>query len=248
MRKTITLALACFALASLAAFAAPILPTSDLGLSVPVAIDGSGSWRPYPILSGGGFAAIVNGVDPAIFYCVDDQNHIGAGDSYIASIVALAAWPSGQDAMVRKGTVSSWWDGGSLTPLQRYQAAAWLADGYSGLAAGSGPATANDNLRQQAIWDLLRTSDAGTGTSSNAFYTAAISAIMASPTYDFGKWAVVSGTSKHSVEGGAYLGEPTFQTFLVQLDSRGEERVPEPASFGLLGLGLTGLWALRRRS
>jgi hypothetical protein len=213
---------------SLTVSATPI-PLSAIGINKLVNVTG----HPYNVSGGGGFSAIVDGHVTTV-WCVDDQNNINPGSSsaiYRANVILIHAWPGGLNALVRKGTVTfpNWGDGDNLTPLQRYQAAAWLVSQYSGFPNGPSNSGAGNTALQNAAWRMTHT---GAGApAANANYTAAVNFIdnPMNAGYGFGKWAVISGVVNSA---GVLSTSDTRQTFLVQVAT------PEPGTYMMLGAGL----------
>jgi hypothetical protein len=240
MRKTLPAicTVALLALGALSSAAAPI-PLSAVGIGKTISITG----HPYNILGGGGFAATVDGFD-TIVWCVDSQNSISVGDMYVANVILLGDWPSGQNPLVRKGTNTNWSDGLTLTALQRYQASAYLIEQYSGFPDGPDVDNTANRRIQNAIWRITHQKGGGGAfPSANAPYTNAVSFITNPANVDFGKgtWAVISGSV--NPEGG--FTKPSYQTFMVQV---AVSDVPEPATYGLIGAALCGLALVRRRA
>jgi hypothetical protein len=228
-------------LVALVASASPI-PVSALGINKTVQMTG---W-PYHVSDGGGFSAVVNGYETTV-WCVDDQDYINPwGQVYQANVTPLSAWSGGMNSEVRKGTNpnNNWGDGvTTLTPLQRYQGAAWLISQYSGFPAGPDINGASNLDLQEAAWRLTYMLGGPVGEGlpgANADYNAAL-AFLANPAnakYGFNRWAVISGP----VDGRGGLLDPGTQTFLVQV-----QPTPEPGAFGLMGAGLAGVVFLLRR-
>lgn len=242
MRKTFQFisTAALIALGAISTVAAPI-PMSAVGVGKTVQITG----HPYNILGGGGFSATVHGFDTTV-WCVDSQNFVSVGSLYIANVILLGDWSSGQNPLVRKGTNTNWSDGLSLTALQRYQASAYLLEQYSGFPDGPDANTTANRRVQNAIWRMTHQKGvSGTYPSSNSLYTDAVSFITNPLNVDFGKgtWAVISGAVNLQGE----FTSSKFQTFLVQVTPDITE-TPEPATYGLMGAALCGLAFIRRRT
>jgi len=247
-----------FALAlGASALAAPLtpLPQSYTGLALNVAVP----THTYNVGTGGAFAGVVahdslfTDAFVSQFWCVDNENFVtpGPNTKFLANITPLGNWAGGTNADVRKGTLpaASWQNGGALTPLQRYQAAAWLlaqTTFYQGAALNA----AADLPIQQAIWALTDVKNVSPNNSAwtNAFFNNAVSFITLGANADYGKgqWAVVSGVVNNL---GAVSDSDRRQTFLVQLKQREieENPTPEPATYAMMGLGLLAVAGIRRR-
>jgi hypothetical protein len=242
--KILTLAVLAMIAISTIALAAPI-PLSAVGVNKPVSLKSTDRIS----LSGGGrFEGSLDGFDTQ-FWCVDEENHVTLPTVYRANVTLLGDWgPDGTNSMVAKGdygVVSNWnfSAAGFVSPLQRYQAAAYLLEQMSGVNG-----VANDLDLQSAIWSLL---DLNTAihpideilTSGAAFNkrTEAVDYIKSNAGFGFGAWAVVSGDL---IGGSASRLDccDMRQTFLVQV-----EPVPEPGTYAMMGAGLIGLAFLARR-
>lgn len=233
-----TLILSSFAAIALSMTAAATpIPLSAVGINKTVNVYA----HTYNTSGGGGFSAIVDGHYTTV-WCVDNQNFISPGSGsaiYQANVILINAWPGGLNALVRKGTTAfpNWSDGDDLTPLQRYQAAAYLVSQYSNFPNGPS-GNANDALLQDAIWRMTHVG--GGAPASNAKYTAAVNFIdnPVNSAYGFSKWAVISGTVNSM---GVLSGGDTRQTFLVQVQT------PEPGTYAMLGGGLVLIALIGRK-
>ena len=188
-------------------------------------------------------------------YCVDNQNHVLVPDNYQANIVPLKNWNATEQGQVRKGTNTAWNDldgllDGSyntMTAQQRYQAATYLVALYSAFpVTGPALATQNDKDLQNAAWYLLFQGTTGANAmsaASQAYAKQALDMVLASPTFGFLNWAVISGV----VDRNGNVLDFGKQTFLVQLSDTPDEPTPEPGTYLMLGGGLAGLAVLRRR-
>ena len=229
---------ALLVMGAVATNAAPI-PLSATGVGKTVSITG----HPYNVLGGGGFSATIAGFETLV-WCVDSQNEVTVGDMYVANVTLLDDWLLGMNDLVEKGETTAWSDGKSLTPLQRYQAAAYLVGQYSGFPDGPDANTAANRNIQRAIWRTTHESGGGgLFPGANSYYTNAMNFIQLPGNIDFGKgtWAVVSGPATLN---GELLDKGTIQTFLVQVAAT---ETPEPATYGLIGAALVGLACYRRR-
>lgn len=239
MRKSIKIIITAslFVVGAISSVAAP-LPLSAIGIGKSITITGN----PYPLLGAGGFSLTVDGYE-TIAWCVDSQNNLSVGDMYIANVILLGNWPGGQNPLVRKGTTTSWTDGLSLTALQRYQASAYLVQQYTNFPAGPDPVNfPDDNRIQTAVWRLTHEKTGkGVFPAANVKYNEAVSFISdpANKKFGWGTWAVISGNVNAN---GEFTGRG-YQTLLVRVNPE----VPEPATYGLMGLALCGLAILRRR-
>lgn len=231
-----SLTLAALAAASLSA--TPI-PMSALGLNKTVKVIS----HVYPAGSGGGFSALVDGYATTV-WCVDIQNTISPGAAsatYTANVIALGPWTNGKNSLVRKGTNTTWGDGGGFTPLERYEAAAWLIEQYSGFPDGPDVNNSSNAKLQNAIWRMTyQTGAGGSMPAANTNYNAAVS-FMSNPLdsqFGFGDWAVISGVADSD---GRFLNS-TRQTFMVQV-----AQTPEPGTWAMLGTGMGALLIFLRR-
>lgn len=194
-----------------------------------------------------------NQVSNANIWCVDSQLDVTRNESYTASIVSLktpaASFDNGN--LVRYGNVTTWTNslGGyglsSTDALTRYRLASILLDQY--VATPDQPANnAQNKSIQNAIWELtengsnaLNLSSVSIATNVPAGYTdwiAYASHVLNQGNFNYGGWAVVSGgydtTNNTLFAPGKGV---AVQTFLVQV-------TPEPSFYGILLLGLAGLF------
>lgn len=227
-----------------AATAASLIPDSVIGIDQTVFVGSSGR---ISIVGGGLFSGTVEGY-AASLWCVDPDNGVTLPLTYQGNVTLLSAWAGGVNPLVQKGTAtgSAWVYPGApvLTPLQRYQAAAYLITQTQAYQAGVD--VSSDDPIQLALWSLL---DLGPGDSvaetpqALAYRGGAISFIQSNPTFGFGSWAVISGRVDTS---GAMTGS-RVQTFLAQVAPPNPPSVPEPSTYAMLGGGLAALAFLSRR-
>lgn len=242
IQKNILATLTLLVVAMVAA-AAPI-PMSAIGVDQSIVVTNDGR---IPIVTGGKFTGTIEGF-AADFWCVDVENFVSPVQSYQGNVTLLGNWTNGQNALVRKGTAtgSSWVYTGAapgLTPLQRYQAAAYLIS--QTLAYQSTQDTDADNDYQLAIWELLDLTAGGDQVAetagSIATRNAAVTYILGNPEYGKGTWAVVSGAVNSA---GGFV-SPSVQTFLTRVQP--PSQVPEPGTYAMMGAGLVGLAFIARR-
>jgi hypothetical protein len=242
-RLKLAVYVAVFSLLLAGSAQAATISATSLGVNQTITVQG---WT-INILNGGEFYGNIEG-DSASFWCVDIENFIGTPQTYQGNVTALDDWTNGKNAEVRKGIETNWaWtpSSGTLTPLQRYQAAAYLISETA--AYNSGIDTDADNKYQQAAWKVL---DAGASSISitpqaSAALTSAVAYVLGHSSYGLnGEWAVVSGQVIN--DKGVLSPCKTTQTFLVRMDTVHAD-TPEPASFALIGLGLAGLALIGRR-
>ena len=173
-------------------------PVSALDVGTqPVTITG----QVFPIGGGGAFSGTVDGFS-TMFWCIDDQRFFSTPTSFTGDLVILGNWTNNQTVETEKTSSPTWGDGLSLTELQRFQAAAFLIEQYSGFPNGP-TGTANDALIQNAIWRLTYVNGlGGVLPAENSFYDAAV-AFITNPIHTdamFGQFAVVaSGTQSQIV-------------------------------------------------
>ncbi len=245
-------------------FAAPI-PPAGFGLGKNVTI----STSQYPVTlngvgTGGGFGGTLEGYQTT-FWCVDSQLVISLGTSYKANVVPLTGVNQGSwDSATRYEDVTGnhWASTFGVvnsvnmdTAEARYRMAAWLVSQYSNFPAGPSLNNSANKAIQSAIWRVMLndtfpqdpdvpTLPVSAGAPSG--YTDWIDAAKAyvSQHYNdpfFNNWAIVSGAVKSSNGNWVFDSNKKKQTFLVQV-------VPEPGFYGVLALGLAGLFlAIRKR-
>ncbi|MBI4890812.1 MAG: PEP-CTERM sorting domain-containing protein [Acidobacteria bacterium] len=238
------------------ATAAPI-PLSATGTAKTITISSHPEAIGYSGVSGTGgrfVGSIVSGgltYADVYFWCVDMENSVSVPTTYNGNVIALNNWNSTTRNYVEKANVTGpgWnWGGSTMSGLQRYQAAAYLLD--MALAGGG-----MNTEYQGAIWSLLdikaMSPDLGlvdTASSTDAYSLRQLAANFvtnaANSTYDYNKWAVVSGIADGS---GNLNCDPNVQTFMVQL-SNGGGQIPEPSTYAMMGAGLLGLAFLSRRT
>lgn len=217
-------------------------------------------------LAGQGPAALANAVTTN-FWCVDFQEDFNYGDGGYADVVQLPSVTG--NANVRYSNVGtggsnpSWTtDLGSSfdTAQERYNLAAYLVSQYPGVSGNlANPLivnNANASEIQQAIWVIMSNNSAGigaqftingVGNSVDTYFNndssdvqSLIEGAKANYRGTAGQWAIVSWDADPAT--GALTGA-NHQTFLVEMSG-----VPEPSFYGLLALGMGGMYvAVRRR-
>lgn len=228
-------------LVAVSSLSATPLPVSVLGTDKTVEI----ADHSLAVLTGGGFLGQLDGID-TYFWCSDWENSVGVPDSYQADVVALGNWTDGKNSQVQKGTNTNWsLNLPDLTPLQRYQVAAYLLSQmqtYQNLSQQNGAVLTADQNLQESIWKVLNLgapSASSPTPSDTTVLDAAINYVIAHPTYGYGSWAVVSGVSNNGA-----LSDTRKQTFLVPIEFTS---VPEPGTYALIGLGLTALALVHKK-
>ena len=192
-------------------------------------------------------------------WCVDSQfNSINS--NYNASIVALSAIPSNSN-VVRYGSIgTTGWGydnpGGVTndTAQMRYIMAAALIQQYDP-SQNMPDNDLRDKAIQRAIWQLT----ANPNTSSFTIGDISSGVIGGSGTWldyaasqinnvNLNGWAVISGGLNGAATG--FSGSPNVQTFIVRLTGGNNLNLPEPGFYGVLAIGLTGLFTVvsRRRN
>jgi hypothetical protein len=178
------------------------------------------------------YTASVNGVNTTI-YCDDFANHVSNGETYTANVTNLG---SGNLSLTRYGAISNTLatqsGKGTFDSQQLYEMAAWLTTQFSPNSSAGGDI-------QDTIWDLFN--PAGNPSvkppapSSNAWLFAAetnYSSINAS------SFSILTNT------GATLSGTGQVQEFIMGTNVA---QAPEPASMGLLGLGMIFLSIVGRR-
>jgi hypothetical protein len=133
-------------------------------------------------------------------------------------------------------------NGSQVNPLDRFRAVAWLAAyGYEGVGLAAFQNTARNKAVQEAIWRIMDTADRtpqfdllSVPSAVQDWIDDALAAVQTNT--DWGWFRIYSGTAYTS---GLNDYSGAYQTY-VQI-------VPEPGFYGLLGLGLSGLYLIRRR-
>lgn len=211
-------------------------------------------------------------------FCVDYQLNVTYGSAYVTDIQTLKNITSPTDQYVQYGEIttsggsSPSWSNGLSGPTTvdgttdtnsaayRYTLAAALVSQYvysGGTLDGSNPT----NLAiQEAVWYITANNTSGTdpgfgfptpNAGSNTNYAYWLNYVLTNQNnvvtnVNLNQWAVVSGPANPStgvVNGPANVdGLNSYQTFLVQV-------TPEPTFYGVLAIGLGGLFfAARRRT
>lgn len=244
--------------------AAPI-PPAALGMGKNVTI----STNQYPVTlsgvgTGGGFGGTLDSYQTT-FWCVDSQLTISLGSSYLANVTPLTSLNQGSwDGTARyEDVISPHWQTtfGVVNSVNldtaeaRYRMAAWLISQYSNFPAGPSADNSTNRAIQSAIWRVMLNDtlpqDPGViglpiSAGAPSGYADWIDAAKGyvSQQYNnpfFNDWAIVSGAVKQSNGNWVFDSTKMKQTFLVQV-------VPEPGFYGIVGLGLAGLFlALRKR-
>jgi hypothetical protein len=253
--------------------AAPALPEDYIGLYKGLTVYTNGVGYYYPVLNGGGFRGTFQsgpGQSGSSFdttvWCVDSQLFFSPGSSAEANVIRLSDAAHFNATYVRYAGVNPWngsgsyagefsYDvglGGNDIALNRYKMAAWLVSKYTGFPDGPNVNNGTDaglknKAIQRAIWRTIYngvapagsgeiTGDIDDGVVGYATWLAAAAANYASVSTS--EWAVVSWDVD---EDGALNNSLKKQTFLVRTV------VPEPGFYGLLALGLGGLFYARQR-
>lgn len=230
---------------------APLPNASYLGIAEPIAVT---SQNGAPTNGGGAFNGTVSGF-ATTFWCVDDQLYFALGQSGLANVIGLKQIVA-NDPRVRYGNVHNgvgtptWTNQGSSLPdsaQERYRMAAYLVSQYDFVTSGNaqsglkgGTSQAKNNAIQNTIWAITNNN---TSTAQSPGVTIPDAdwlnlALSNYTTVDMTKWAVVSWTVDSNGilgTGGYNQANAARQTFLVQV-------VPEPGFYGMLGLGLGGLY------
>ena len=239
IQLSVLAALTISLIASVAPAAPLTIPLSAVGINQSIVV----SSHDIAVINGGLFSGTIAG-NPADLWCIDAENYVNPPQSYQGNVTLLGAWAGGVNSEVQKGTAtgSAWVYPGvpALTPLQRYQAAAYLITQMQAFQSGADVST--DDPYQSAIWSLLDlgpTDNVSESAQALIYRSDAISHILSNQSFGFGTWAVVSGT----VDANGGLAREKVQTFLTPVASQ----VPEPGTYALMGAGLLGLATISRR-
>ena len=210
------------------------------------------------------------------FWCVDFQEDFSYGAAGYADVVPLlpvtgsAPGSVTGNANVRYSNVGTGsnpsWTTDLSSPLgsfdtaqDRYNLAAYLVSQYPGVSGNLANPQIVDNANaseiQQAIWVIMSNNSGGTGAqftingSGNSVDTyfndsSDVQSLILGAETNYrstaGQWAIVSWDADPA--SGALTGA-NHQTFLVEMSG-----VPEPSFYGLLALGMGGMYvAVRRR-
>lgn len=222
-------------------------------------------------LIGGGFKGTFSGgtgnlaAAATTVWCIDSQLYVNNPTTAQANVTSLSS-PINNDLSVRysslTGNSAGTYDstqstkfvydiglGASDSALIRYRMAAFLVSQYSGFPSGPTPNAADDAL-QLAIWKVIYNNSApnrsynftGVSTGAGSWIDQARQFALNSANDSwFNTWAIVSwGVNPTSGALSGAMNSNAYQTFLVQI-------VPEPGFYGLLTLGLGGLFLAARR-
>ena len=256
MKKALLIASALIALGGICIYAAPVpITTAQLGAQTVTITNFNNTVCPTGDSPnpgcGGAFTANIGSITGATIWCVDSQLHAHANSPYTAYIEDLNSTPHSpfNDAnFVRYGGINTVGPTGwayDLTPYgaandaqTRYKLAAILITNYIPSADLPTDSTQNRAV-QNAIWRLTEnnvaagtiTGDISTGHPSGSDWIAYAVSVLNANTFDFSRWAVVSG----GFDGTKLLdGAGAVQTFLVEV-------TPEPRFYGLLLAGLLAI-------
>ena len=248
-----------------AIFAAPApIPISAVGSNKAIYVSTTATPH-YLVSNGGGFFGTVSS-NQTILWCVDSQYYISSGaNNYKGDVVLLSDIAANPNQVHFGNVTGAGWtavnfgDAAKNNATARYKMAAYLIEQYTNFSTnplqGPSPTQTRDVAIQGAIWWLMKnnanyggavgTNPGGTSLDPNGpgdqdreYWIAEASAHYTEVQHT---WAVVSG--------GVLGSDPwnidttkAYQTFLVAV-------VPEPGFYGLLALGLSGLFcAVRRRT
>ena len=213
----------------------------------------------------------------ANFWCVDYQENFDYNYQGYADVVALSNVTGNAQVRYSNvgtgGAAPTWTDdlGSAYDTAQvRYEMAAWLVSQYPGVLGNPGDpiitSGSTADAIQQAMWVIMSNTSSGNGFSSqfttgdvfedSALVNQYISQAQLYSNYGnvTDQWGIVSWTAdpNSNPAGALNANGANYQTFLVDLSgsTTGGQgpTTPEPAFYGVLAMGLSGLvFAARRR-